>query len=156
MDEKPKNSHGGTKRDYELAGLVERVVASVIDSFLLILPLAIIAAILSQSGALPEPLTQFLGLAVPIAYHWYFWTRRNGQTPGKFALGIRVIKADGSVISDTDAVIRAIGYQVSGMLLGIGFLWAIIDKRNQGWHDKLARTYVVRNDSQRKTVEVAS
>ena len=101
-----------------------------------------------------NPLFQFIMMAVPIAYHWYFWTRRAGQTPGKFAMGIRVIKADGGAISDVDAVIRAIGYQVSAMFFGLGFIWAFFDKNNQSWHDKLARTYVVRKDGQRKIVNI--
>ncbi|MCY4072451.1 MAG: RDD family protein [Chloroflexi bacterium] len=155
MDEKPKNDSGAASRVYELAGLVDRFAASLIDSFLLILPLSIAALIISSPGHhIPKPFLQFVLLAVPIAYHWYFWTRRDGQTPGKFALGIRVIKADGSDINDVDAVIRAIGYHVSSVLFGLGFIWALFDKNNQSWHDKMARTYVVRCSKRRKTVDI--
>ena len=156
MDEKPKNDQRADTVVYELAGLVERLAASVIDGFLLILPLSIAILVISQPGNnLPIQLIQFVSLAVPVAYHWYFWTRRAGQTPGKFALGIRVVKADGTALSDTDAVIRAIGYNISAMLFGLGFIWALVDRNNQTWHDKIARTYVVRKDSQRKTIEIA-
>ena len=155
MDEKPKNGQAMGGQRHELAGLVDRLAANVIDSFLLILPLMIASIIISaQDQQVPRALAQFILLALPVAYHWYFWTRRDGQTPGKFALGIRVVKADGSHISDVDAVIRAIGYNVSAMLFGLGFVWALFDKNNQTWHDKMARTYVVRNSQQRKTVEI--
>ena len=155
MDEKPKNDHGAARHVYELAGLVDRLAANVIDSFLLILPLSILAVIISSPGSqIPGQVLRFVLVAVPIAYHWYFWTQRDGQTPGKFALGIRVIKTDGSSLSDMDAVIRAIGYHVSGMLFGLGFIWALFDKNNQSWHDKMARTYVVRSNKQRKTVDI--
>ena len=155
MDEKPKNDNGDARRVYELAGLVDRFAASLIDSFLLILPLSIAAVLMSSPGhQIPKQLLQFVLLAVPITYHWYFWTRRDGQTPGKFALGIRVIKTDGSEISDVDAVIRAIGYHVSSVLFGLGFIWALFDKNNQSWHDKIARTYVVRCSQRRKTVDI--
>jgi uncharacterized RDD family membrane protein YckC len=157
MNEKPKNDQMAETVVYELAGLVDRLAASVIDGFLLILPLSIAILLISQPGAnLPIQLVQFISLALPVAYYWYFWTRRAGQTPGKFALGIRVIKTDGTALSDTDAVIRAIGYNVSAMLFGLGFIWAFFDKNNQTWHDKIARTYVVRKDSQRKTVEITT
>ena len=157
MDEKTKNDQMAGTVVYELAGLVDRLAASVIDSVLLILPLSIAILVISQSGNnLPIQLIQFISLAVPVAYYWYFWTRRDGQTPGKFALGIRVIKADGTALSDTDAVIRAIGYNVSAMLFGLGFIWAIFDRNNQTWHDKMGRTYVVRNDGQRKTIETTT
>lgn len=155
MDEKPKNDAGEVSRVYELAGLVDRFAANLIDSFLLILPLSIAALIISSSSQhIPRQLLQFVLLAVPIAYHWYFWTRRDGQTPGKFALGIRIIKADGSDINDVDAVIRAVGYHVSSVLFGLGFIWALFDKNNQSWHDKMARTYVVRCRRRRKTVDI--
>ena len=110
--------------------------------------------LLAGAGAGAPQLLQFFALAIPVGYYWYFWTRRDGQTPGKFALGIRVIKSDGTELSDTDAVIRAIGYHVSGLLCGLGFIWAIFDKNKQAWHDKLARTYVVRAEGDRPTVEV--
>lgn len=155
MAKKSKNDSGAASQVVELAGLVDRLAANIIDSFLLLLPLGIAALIISAPGHhLPGQFLHFILLAVPVAYHWYFWTRRGGQTPGKFALGIRVIKADGSAISDVDAVIRAIGYQVSSTLFGLGFIWAIFDKKNQSWHDKMARTYVVRSKKRRKTVKI--
>ena len=155
MEEKTKNGRGMQSQTHELAGLIDRFAASVIDGFLLILPMMIIGAVIGAGGhRLPPQLTQFILLAVPISYYWFFWTRRGGQTPGKFALGIRVIKTDGGPIGDVDALIRAIGYHVSAMLFGLGFVWALFDRNNQTWHDKMARTYVVRDDRQRKTVEI--
>ena len=157
MDEKPKNDHVSTDQTYELAGLIDRLAANIIDSFLILIPLMIVGVITSSPGQpVPRQIVQFVMMAVPVAYHWYFWTRREGQTPGKFALGIRVIKADGSKIGDIDAVMRAIGYHVSAMLFGLGFIWALLDKNNQSWHDKIARTYVVRNNGQRKSVEISA
>jgi uncharacterized RDD family membrane protein YckC len=155
MDDKQKNDHGGSVQEFELAGLIERLAANLIDSFLLLLPLLIAAVLLASGGrAMPRQLLQFVFMAIPVAYHWYFWTRRDGQTPGKFALGIRVIKTDGSPINDVDALIRAIGYNVSAMLFGFGFIWAFFNAKNQTWHDLMARTYVVRSDERRKTVEI--
>jgi len=36
-----------------------------------------------------------------------------------------------------------IGKWISALVFLAGFLWIILDKENQGWHDKLASTYVV-------------
>ena len=155
MDEKPKIGNALPSETHELAGVFARLMASIIDGFLIILLLIavlLILGIIGGDGA--ASLLRVIGLAVPVGYHWYFWTRRDGQTPGKFALGICVIKADGSPLSDTDAVIRAIGYNVSSICFGLGYIWAIFDKNNQSWHDKLARTYVVKKDQQRHTVDV--
>lgn len=155
MEDKAKNSEAIQVEVYELAGLIERLAANIIDNLLLIFPIMVVQfVIFSPEEPLPTRFAQFIILAVPVVYHWFFWTRRNGQTPGKFALGIRVIRADGSPLSDIDALIRAVGYHVSGILFGLGFIWALFDKRNQAWHDKMARTFVVRNEEQRKTVEI--
>lgn len=156
MDEKPKNDQAQGTEVYELAGFVQRLAASTIDGFLLVLLLTIVMLLVAalSDANVPGQMVQFVGFAVPVAYHWYFWTRRDGQTPGKFALGIKVIKADGSELTDTDAVIRAIGYNISAFLFGLGFLWALLDRNNQTWHDKIGRTYVVRNNNQRRMIEI--
>jgi uncharacterized RDD family membrane protein YckC len=156
MDKKRKNDQSPGAEVYELAGIVQRLAASLVDSVLLVVLLTIVMLLVAalSDANLPGQLAQFVGFAVPVAYHWYFWTRRDGQTPGKFALGIKVIKADGSAITDVDAVIRAIGYNVSALLFGLGFFWALLDRNNQTWHDKIGRTFVVRNHNQRRVIEI--
>jgi uncharacterized RDD family membrane protein YckC len=154
MDEKLKHGSASPGETHELAGVSARLVAGIIDIFLSIVLLLLVYYILGLIVSDSQSILQTVGLGVPIAYQWYFLTRRDGQTPGKFGLGIRVIKADGTRLSDTDAVIRAIGYNVSSFFCGLGYIWAIFDKNNQTWHDKLARTYVVRKDKQRHTVDV--
>ena len=155
MDEKTKNDPNVDGEVHELAGIFERLFALVIDAILLFILLMLVLVLVGGVFGINSPeMLQFFSLLVTVGYHWYFWTSRNGQTPGKFALGIRVIKADGTAISNTDAVIRVIGYQVSALLCGFGYIWAIFDKQNQSWHDKLARTYIVRANRGRKTVEV--
>lgn len=39
-----------------------------------------------------------------------------------------------------------LGYAISLLALGMGFLWIYFDGRGQGWHDKLAGTFVVRKE----------
>jgi uncharacterized RDD family membrane protein YckC len=84
-----------------------------------------------------------VGFIVGVIYNSYFWTQNNGQTPGKSLMGIRVVKTNGQPIGVLDAVIRYIGYYINTFLLFLGWLWAVFDSRNQGFHDKLAGTVVV-------------
>ena len=146
MHEKTKHNQTTSYDSVQLAGLMARLGASIVDGIALALLATLLLAILSGAGL---TVIQFIGLAIPVVYHWYFWTRRDGQTPGKSMVGIRVVKADGSGLSDTDAFIRAIGYHVSALICGLGYIWAIFDGNNQTWHDKLAGTYVVSADSPR-------
>ncbi len=74
-------------------------------------------------------------------YFIFFWTL-IGQTPGKMLLGLRVISVDGGPVSPWQAIRRVIGYLIS-YILYLGYLWVLIDNRRQGWHDKIANTYVI-------------
>lgn len=124
---------------YELGDVGKRFVAVLIDGFIL----GIITGILFGAG---REVGGGISFVVGVLYNWYFWTRQNGQTPGKMAMNLRVVKADGSELSDIDAVIRAVGYYISGMFLCIGYLWAFFDDRKRTWHDLIAGTLVVSTD----------
>jgi uncharacterized RDD family membrane protein YckC len=121
------------------AGLGTRFFALVIDYIILVIIGGLVSQIVDS-----EILGIGVGFLVGVLYNWYFWTRNNGQTPGKQVMGIRVVKADGSKINDLEAVIRYIGYHINTFLLLLGWLWAIPDGKNQGLHDKLVGTVVVK------------
>jgi len=71
------------------------------------------------------------------------WTR-YGTTPGKCLLALRVCDAGTGGRPDTvQSVVRYLGYLVSALPLGLGFVWMVFDPRRQALHDKLARTRVV-------------
>jgi len=40
--------------------------------------------------------------------------------------------------------LRYLGYYVSTIVLFLGFFWVAWDKKKQGWHDKMARTVVIK------------
>jgi len=50
----------------------------------------------------------------------------------------------GAKPSRRQLVIRYLGYYVASIPLLAGLAWVAFDPRKQGWHDKLARTVVVR------------
>lgn len=83
---------------------------------------------------------QFAFLALFAALCWMRWS----ATPGKMIMRLKVVdaKTEGK-ISFLQCIVRALAYFVSGLCFGLGFFWIGIDKRRQGWHDKLADTLVV-------------
>ena len=121
-----------TVGNYTLASVGNRFIALVIDYFILL----IIFAILREAGGI-------ISFIVGAGYNWYFLTRNNGQTLGKQMMNVRVIKVDGSPLTDADAIIRYVGYYINTAVLFLGWIWAFFDENNQGWHDKIAQTYVV-------------
>ena len=81
-------------------------------------------------------------LVFSVAYYLVAWSR-TGQTVGKAMLGIKIVGADGKPLSLGKAFLRYIGYIVSGIVFALGFIWVLFDRKRQGWHDKIAGTYVV-------------
>jgi uncharacterized RDD family membrane protein YckC len=68
----------------------------------------------------------------------------NGQSAGMRILGIYIVREDGKPFTIKDAAMRhLVGYPLSTIAFFLGFLWMLWDPRQQGWHDKIARTLVV-------------
>lgn len=117
-----------------------RVKAFLVDSVIISIPFLIAGSILNNISLTLSAVE----IIVIIIYNVGFITR-YGATPGKMLLKIKVISIDGKNVSFGQALLReAIGKLVSGILLSAGFYWVIVDSRKQGWHDKIAKTIVVK------------
>ena len=126
-----------TVGSYELATLGNRFIAIFIDGVIL----GVISGLLVGFGREAGGGLSFL---VGLVYYWYFLTRQEGQTPGKKLMNIKVIKTDGSALTDSDAILRYIGYTINSVVIMLGWIWAFFDENQQGWHDKIAKTYVIK------------
>jgi uncharacterized RDD family membrane protein YckC len=127
-------------KTYELADFGDRFGALIVD----IIIISIVGSIFGINTSLFGG--GIFSIAIGAAYQWYFLTQHNGQTPGKMLLKIRVVKTDGTALNEVDALMRYVGYVINALpfLIGIGWLWAAFDSKSQGWHDKIANTYVVK------------
>jgi uncharacterized RDD family membrane protein YckC len=85
----------------------------------------------------------FVGLILSLVYFTYFHSA-TGQSIGKRLLKIKAIQTSGEPLNFKIAFIRWGGYFISGLAMYLGFLWVLFDKNKQGWHDKIAGTYVVK------------
>jgi uncharacterized RDD family membrane protein YckC len=128
------------------AGPGDRLVAYIVDAIILSVAvglLAILTAVLVFTVPILAILTGLAIVVVPLIYFPYYWSR-DGQTPGLKMMGIRVVRdRDGGPITSGQAILRLIGYWVSGFFFGLGYIWILIDKRRRGWHDLIAGTVVV-------------
>jgi uncharacterized RDD family membrane protein YckC len=127
----------------EKAGWGTRALAILIDA----IGVGIIAGAISGIlGGGPNS-TQYQGISTLLqaAYFTYFWSAAGkGQTLGSRVLNIRVVKTDGSYLDYAGAFIRFIGFLISCLAFFLGVIWAAFDAQKQGWHDKIAGTYVVK------------
>jgi uncharacterized RDD family membrane protein YckC len=94
-------------------------------------------------------LAWLLSASVSVVDYVYF-TAYGGQTPGKMALRIKVLRSDSSPLTLGRAFYREVICKfVSGIILGIGYLMVAFDVKKQGLHDRMADTYVVRLDAKK-------
>jgi uncharacterized RDD family membrane protein YckC len=145
------------RRHGDYAGFVTRSVAFVLDRLIIAIILAGTATFVQfmlQSFQLGQvfgfqTLSQRIALALAgvaaalfnVAYDVGFWMLA-GQTPAKRLMGVLVVRTDGGRLRLGRAILRWLGYWLSGILF-LGYLWVLVDNRRQAFHDKLARTLVI-------------
>lgn len=138
--------------DEEYAGFWIRVGATLIDCIVMFIVIGIpLTFIYGSEYWIDEQLLKgfwdlVLGYILPVVATILFWRHYLG-TPGKMATNLRVVDAKtGYRLSLSQAIARYFGYIISILPLGLGFIWIGLDKKKQGWHDKLAGTVVIRNN----------
>ncbi len=133
------------------AGFWLRLVALMIDGFLIFLMQVVFGLILAFTGSSGfhmggslSVLLQLFSLILSLFY-WIFFTGYCGQTPGKMLLRIQVVTVDGAPLGYGKAFYReVVGKFISSIILGIGYLMAAFDEQKQGLHDRMAKTYVIK------------
>ncbi|HRV95925.1 MAG TPA: RDD family protein [Anaerolineae bacterium] len=137
----------------EVIGFGRRFVAYFIDGILLWIILIALSFCAGLAISIASDPNEAIGLGlnclvilISVGYFVGFWAT-TGQTPGKMAMGIKVIGVDGQPVSWGQAFIRYLGYIINSLAFSIGFLWIAFDAQRQGWHDKIAKTYVVRQET---------
>ena len=72
----------------------------------------------------------------------------TGFTIGKWATGLRIWRNDGTELGIGKAFLRHfVGYPLSILTLGLGFIFAAFNARGRGLHDLIAGSIVVRDGS---------
>jgi uncharacterized RDD family membrane protein YckC len=84
----------------------------------------------------------FVNMAIAISYHAYFLSQ-HGATPGKMALNLQVIRADGGPISVGLAIGRYFAYWLDSITLLIGYIMAAFDSEKRALHDRICGTRVI-------------
>jgi uncharacterized RDD family membrane protein YckC len=86
---------------------------------------------------------QLLEAALGVLYNGFF-LGKFGATPGKMALGLRVVAPDGSSVSYGRSFGRAAAEILSRLICFIGYIIAAFDAQKRALHDHIASTRVIR------------
>jgi uncharacterized RDD family membrane protein YckC len=140
----------------ENAGLPLRFVAVLLDTILVLFPLAIVLGLMvgggyaesgsgyANAGVDVGGESFWLLLALFVGYY-VFCEAATGATLGKRMVGIRVVGEDGEHLTFGAAFLRNILRLVDGWFFYfIGFIFALLSKRGQRLGDRAAHTIVVR------------
>jgi len=130
-----------------LAGLIDLTIMSVMFGVLSFLAVAL-TGFASSSGTTIVAVVLFVAI---FGYPIVFETLWRGRTPGKAALGLRAVNADGSPLRLKEATLRAMGGIVDKFLPpgGItGALFVTYTPRHQRVGDLVAGTIVIRDPAQ--------
>jgi uncharacterized RDD family membrane protein YckC len=144
--------------DMELAGLGSRFFAQIVDwlikivvAVFLLFILFMIALATEVAKLLADPSTAGIAIGFALLYVFFlgygifFEAFRNGQTPGKWCTGIRVIQQSGASVDFVSAGIRnflAIADFLPALLLGAILIQSTTRRQRLG--DMAAGTIVVR------------
>jgi uncharacterized RDD family membrane protein YckC len=134
-----------------------RVGATLLD-FLIVWALVVGLAIASAIATAPfggdglGAVWWLVALVVAVAYTGLTMTRKglhNGQTWGKQAAGVKVIRDDGQPVSFKTAFLRdiLIKYVGGNLTFGVGWivdsLWPLGERENRALHDLALKTHVI-------------
>jgi len=138
--------------DLEYAGFWVRTGAAIIDTILmLIITLPILIAIYGEDywwdddyiNGIWDFLFSYIFPAIAVIVFWSY----KSATPGKMANNLTIVDAKtGGKPTIGQFILRYLGYYLAMLPLFLGIIWVGIDKRKQGWHDKLAGTVVVKSN----------
>ncbi|MDX1804396.1 MAG: RDD family protein [Alcanivorax sp.] len=128
-----------------LAGPVPRALAYSIDLAIRMVIYGILGAMLAIFGKFGMGLAAILAFFLEWFYPTLFEAFRNGQTPGKKAMGLAVIHANGSPLSFNGSLIRNLlrTADIFPMFYLTGFVACLLSSRQQRLGDMAANTLVV-------------
>ena len=131
-----------------LAATVDALILGAIGAAVLYFTLKVCGLQFSELRILPPvPFVAFLLLLG--GGYFVLFTAAGGQTIGKMAAGIKVVSVHGenpwsARVPLAASVLRAVGYVVSVLPAGLGFLPALFGAERRAVHDRLADTRVVK------------
>ncbi len=132
-----------------VAPLAMRAFAALLDFVLVLVALGVFVAVFYLFGGPvmtdPDGLRALAFACFAITgFYWVFYIRYIGETAGMTWVGLRLVSFDGRPPTEGQRRTRAFGTILSTAAGGIGFAWSVADDEQLTWHDRMSKTFVVR------------
>lgn len=142
-------------QNYQKANFWERLLATLIDFvIILLLNFVIYWLLISKSDLSPsikEQLPELIVILIWVLYSVFFLSA-TGATIGKRILRLKVLDKNYCKVSLPRILLRETIAKFLSHILELGYLWILIDKKKQAWHDKITGTCVVKLDSKQQLI----
>jgi uncharacterized RDD family membrane protein YckC len=129
------------------AAMSRRLLAVGTDVMLVVIAVALFGYVFFRTTAIVPPVSQIalmtLGLAALLwpAYQ-YVLLVYSGATPGLKLAKLQLARFDGSAVPKRLRRWRVLATTLSGISLGLGYAWCILDEDELCWHDRITGTYM--------------
>lgn len=137
-------------------GFWKRAVAYAIDWLwmYIVAKVSVIALMISGSLGMDNTVINNSSLAlqflIPFFITLLFW-KFFAATPGKMIFRAKIVDAETlQPVPLWRFALRYVGYFVSTITILIGFIWVGFDQHKQGFHDKIAKTVVIKKPRKQK------
>ena len=153
---------GAAPKAFHYAGFWIRFVAAIIDGLIVgfastAVQIILVPAFRTTLGPNPNlaasgaflalaGLVYALSIALAASYESFF-VYKLGATPGKMALGLKVVRPDGGPVSLGRSFGRYFAKILSMLVLMVGYIMAAFDGQKRALHDMLVDTRVIRKSS---------
>ena len=129
------------------APLGQRLLAVLVDGIIIAAAAALFGLIFWKVAAVRPPRMQLLGLATGIpclfwAAYQFLLIVYSGSTPGLRIAGLELARFDGSSTARSLRRWRVLASWLSGVSLGMGYAWVLLDEDGLCWHDRITHTYL--------------
>jgi len=154
----------------QYGGFWIRFVAVIIDGIILAIPMGILQFVIMGAGmatmmnpeaqnpnptpaeamAMIAPMLGMIGVlsllsvVIGVSYETFFIVK-FAATPGKMAMGVKVLRPDGSKLTVGRAIGRYFAKMLSGLILYIGYIMAGFDAEKRALHDMICDTRVIKS-----------
>ena len=146
--EEPANERRpGFEIPLQAAPMSRRLAAAAIDAALVMSAFAAFAYVFFRINAVLPPLGKIAGTgALLIGLMWsayqYLLLVYSGTTPGLKLARLELHRFDGSPVPLRIRRWRVLTSVLSGLSLGLGYAWCLLDEDQLCWHDRITRTYM--------------
>ena len=129
------------------APMARRIAAAAVDATLVMSAIVGFAYIFFRITTVVPPLGKAAGIGVfLIGLAWsayqYLLLVHTGATPGLKLARLELHRFDGSPVPRRIRRWRVLASVLSGVSLGLGYAWCLLDEDELCWHDRITRTYM--------------